>query len=423
MTRVRWFMLALLFAGTTLNYLDRIVFALLAPDIRAEIHFDNETYGYITGAFSIAYMIGFIFVGRLIDRVGTKIGYAIAVAWWSAAAALHSVAHSAVALGFWRAMLGLGESGNFPASIKAVAEWFPKRERAFATGIFNAGTNVASMFGPFLIVWLNLQYGWRSSFFITASIGVVLLAIWLPMYRSPERHPGVNKAELEYIHSDPGEDAEGKQPKLGWGAVLKYKQTWGFAAGKFLTDPLWWFYLWWLPLYLGDQHHVSTQDMRWPLLFCYGMADVGSVFFGWLSGALIRRGWTVSRARKTSMGFCAAAMPIAAMSVFAPTMWTAVFLVSLALACHQGWSANLFTTTSDVFPKQAVGSVVGFGGCAGGLGGALFSSIVPGIIIQRFGYTPVFLGMGCLHLTALLLVHRLMGDLRRIDTGHRVLAS
>ncbi len=407
-------MLALLFVGTTLNYLDRIVFALLAPDIRAQIHFDNEVYGYITGAFSVAYMIGFIFIGRLIDRVGTRIGYAIAVAWWSVAAALHSVAHSAFALGFWRAMLGLGESGNFPASIKAVAEWFPRRERAFATGIFNAGTNVASMFGPFLIVWLNLQYGWRSCFFITASIGLLLLAIWLPLYRTPERHPAVNQAELEHIRSDAEDD---KQPKLGWGAVVQYRQTWGFAAAKFLTDPLWWFYLWWLPLYLRDLHHVSTQDVPWPLLFCYGMADVGSVFFGWLSGALIRRGWPVARARKTSMGLCAAAMPIAAMSVFAPTMWTAVFLVSIALACHQGWSANLFTTTSDVFPKQAVGSVVGFGGCAGGLGGALFSSVIPGIIIQRLGFTPVVLAMGLLHPAALFIVHRLMGNLRpvRVD--------
>lgn len=409
MTKVRWLMLAMLFFGTTLNYLDRIVFSFLAHDIRADIHFNNEVYGRITGAFGFAYMAGFLVAGRFMDRVGTRAGYAVAMAWWSIAAALHAVAHSAFSLGFWRAMLGFGESGNFPAAIKSVAEWFPKRERAFATGIFNAGTNVASMFGPFLIAFLSIRYGWRASFVITASIGAVLLAVWVLVYRTPEAHRGVNQAELAHIRSDGPESSE---RRVNWRAAAAYRQTWGFSVAKFLTDPVWWFYLWWLPLYLADVHKLSIEQTRWPILFVYGIADVGSVLFGWAPGFLMRRGWEPGRARKTAMAACAALMPISSMAVFAGDVWAAVALVSVATAAHQGWSANLFTTTSDVFPKHMVGSVVGIGGCTGGLGSALFASVVPGIVIQHFGYKPVFLAMGCLHLAALLIVHKLMGGLQ-----------
>jgi ACS family hexuronate transporter-like MFS transporter len=405
-------MLALLFFGTTLAYLDRIVFSFLARDIRNDIHFNDEVYGYVTGAFTFAYMIGFLFAGKMIDKYGTRIGYAVAVAFWSVAAALHAVANSALSLGFWRAMLGIGEAGNFPAAIKSVAEWFPKRERAFATGLFNAGANVASMVGPFLIAWLAISYGWRTCFIATAALGIILVALWIPLYREPNRHPLVNKAELEHIHAD--QDEPLTEPKLGWVAVLKYKETWGFALAKFLTDPVWWFYLWWLPLYLGDVHKLTISETRWPILWVYGMADIGSVLFGWVSGALIRRGWEPARARKTAMGMCAVLMPLSSLAAFAQLPWTAAILVSVATACHQGWSANLYTTTSDVFPKSAVGSVVGIGGFAGAVGGVLFSNVIPGIVIQRFGYTPVFLSMGFFHLTALLVVHRLMGNLKKI---------
>ncbi|HWR50005.1 MAG TPA: MFS transporter, partial [Bryobacteraceae bacterium] len=300
----------------------------------------------------------------------------------------------------------------FPAAIKSVAEWFPKRERAFATGIFNAGTNVASMFGPFLIAYLTIQYGWRACFIITASAGLLLMIVWLLLYRTPEAHKSVNKAELEHIRSDaPAEDNE---PKLSWKAAASLKQTWGFSIAKFLTDPVWWFYLWWLPLYLTDVHKLTLDQIRWPILLVYGIADVGSVFFGWVPGYLIRQGWDAGRARKAAMAMCAALMPISSLAVFADNVWLAVALVSVATACHQGWSANLFTTTSDVFPKRVVGSVVGIGGCVGGLGSAVFASLVPGIIIQHFGYTPAFLAMGFFHLTALLVVHKLMGGLKPI---------
>ncbi len=412
MSYLRWWTLALLFFATTINYLDRIVLSFLAPIIRKDIHLPEEVYGYVTGAFSFAYMIGFLFAGKFIDRYGTRIGYAVAITWWSIAGACHALARSALGLGFWRAMLGLGEAGNFPAAIKTVAEWFPKKDRAFATGIFNAGTNVAAMVGPPLLVWMVEHVGWRGCFFITGGAGFVWLILWLATYRPPEQHPKVTAAELAYIRSDPDEAHE---PDIGWVAALKYRETWGFTIAKFLTDPVWWFYLWWLPLYLADIRKLTLAQAGWALPVVYLMADVGSVAGGWLSGFFLRRGWPVSRARKTAMAFSACAMPIGAMAVFMPNVVATIALVSLITAAHQGWSANLFTTVSDVFPKRAVASVVGIGGCAGALGGVLFSSVIPGYVIAHFGYKPVFLTLGCFHLTALLVVHLLMGRMQRVS--------
>ncbi len=406
MTHLRWAMLALLFFATTINYLDRIVLSVLIPVIEKELSLSKVQYGYLTAAFQIAYTAGFLFMGKFIDRCGTRIGYAVALVWWSLAAMAHAATRTALGLGFWRAMLGLGEAGNFPAAIKAVAEWFPKKDRAFATGIFNAGTNVASMIGPPLFVWMNAHVGWRGCFLITGGLGCVWLVLWLWQYRLPEAHPRVSPRELEYIRSDP---EEARQPQVGWLAALRIRQTWGFAAAKFLTDPVWWFYLYWLPPYLYDVRKFNLTEIGWALPVVYLMADVGSVAGGWISGFLMRRGWPHSRARKTAMGICAGAMPIAAMAVLAPNPILAVALVSLATAAHQGWSANLFTTTSDVFPKNAVASVTGIGGCAGGLGGVLFSALIPGFVITYFGYTPVFLVLGLFHITALLVLHKLMG--------------
>lgn len=414
MSYVRWWTLALLFFATTINYLDRIVLSVLAPVIREDIHMPEKVYGYVTGAFSFAYMIGFLGAGKFIDHFGTRIGYAVAITWWTIAAACHALARSAFSLGFWRAMLGLGESGNFPAAIKSVAEWFPKKDRAFATGIFNAGSNVAAMAGPPVLVWMNSHFGWRGCFFVTASLGFVWLVLWLATYRPPDHHPRVSPAELAYIRSDPD---EAREPEIGWKAALRYRETWGFALAKFLTDPVWWFYLWWLPLYLTDIRHLTLKQTGWALPVVYLMADAGSVAGGWVSGFLIRRGWPLSKARKTAMALCACAMPISATAVFMPNAVLAIALVSVATASHQGWSANLFTTVSDVFPKRAVASVVGIGGCAGALGGVLFSSVIPGYIISAFGYKPVFVTMGCFHLTALLIVHRLMGRMQKIQTS------
>ena len=380
----RWRILALLFAATTINYLDRIVFSVLIPVIREEMHISNQDYGYLTGAFTAAYTVGFLFAGKFIDRYGTKLGYAVAIVWWSIAAALHGLARHPVDLGIWRALLGFGESGNFPAAVKSVAEWFPKKDRAFATGIFNAGTNVAAMVGPPAFVYLNMHFGWRACFVLTASLGFVWVIAWYLMYRKPPEVPG-----------------EKQEPSIGWLQALGYRQTWGFAVGKFLTDPVWWFYLFWLPPYLYDVRKFNLVEIGWALPVVYLMADIGSVGGGWISGFLMRRGWATFQARRAAMALCAACMPIAAMSAFAPSAVLTVALVSIATAAHQGWSANIYSTTSDVFPKNAVASVTGIGGCAGGIGGFLFSSVIPGFVVSHFGYTPMFLFMGALHLTAL----------------------
>ncbi|MGQ9632830.1 MAG: MFS transporter [Bryobacteraceae bacterium] len=416
MTRYRWFILSLLFLVTTNNYLDRIVFSVLIPVIRDDLHISTEQYSYITASFQFAYTVGFLFMGKLIDRFGTRIGYALSIAWWSAAACMHAVARTALQMGFWRGMLGLGEAGNFPSAIKAVAEWFPKKDRAFATGIFNAGTNVASMIGPPIFVWMAAKYGWRDCFLITAGVGFILVVIWWIVYRLPEHHRSVNAQELAYIKSDV-EEAGG--PKVGWLEALRYRETWGFALGKFLTDPVWWFYLVWLPPYLYDVRKFNLTEVGWALPVVYLMADVGSVGGGWLSGHLMRRGWPNHKARKTAMAVSAGLMPIAAMSVLAPNPVLAIALVSIATASHQGWSANLFTTTSDVFPKQAVASVTGIGGCMGGVGGVLFSALLPGYVVSHFGYTPIFLGMGLLHLTALVVVHKLLGKMQPVQVALR----
>lgn len=412
MTRVRWYMLALLFFATTVNYLDRIVFSVLIPVIREDIHISHEHYGYVNGAFMIAYTVGFLFMGKLIDRFGTKIGYAVAIVWWSLAAAGHALSRGALGLGVWRALLGLGEAGNFPAAIKSVAEWFPKKDRALATGIFNAGTNVASMIGPPIFVWMVQHYGWRDCFLITASLGFLWVVLWMLHYQLPAKHPRVNQAERDYIHSD-AEELE-KEPTIGWLRALRRKETWGFALAKFFSDPVWWFYLYWLPPYLYDVRKFNLKEIGWALPVIYLMADFGSVFGGWLSGYFIRRGWSNAKARKAAMLICACCMPIAATTVLAKSPILAVALVCLATSAHQGWSANLFTTTSDVFPRNAVASVTGIGGCLGGLGGFLFSAIIPGFVVTYFGYTPVFLAMGCFHLIAFTIAHLLLGEMKQI---------
>ncbi|MCC6539232.1 MAG: MFS transporter [Bryobacterales bacterium] len=417
MTSVRWRILVLLFFATTVNYLDRILLGFLLPAIRQETHITDKEYGYITGAFQVAYTLGFLIAGKFIDRIGTRLGYAIALVWWSVAAALHAVSAGAWSLGGWRALLGLGEAGNFPAAIKGVAEWFPKKDRAFATGIFNAGSNVASMVGPPTFAFINARYGWRMCFLVTASLGAVWLVFWLLMYRTPDQHPSVSPEELAYIQSDGAEDAAA--PKISWSDALSYRQTWGYAIAKFFTDPVWWFYLFWIPPYLADVRGFNLTQVGWALPVIYLMADFGSVGGGWLSGWFIRRGWPNGKARKTAMGLCAALMPVAAMAVLAQDPALAIGLISSATAAHQGWSANLYTTASDVFPKSATASVTGIGGCFGGLGGVLFSAILPGYIVTYFGYTPLFLIMGGFHLTALLFVHKLLGDMKPLAAGGR----
>lgn len=386
----RWWVLSLLFFATTINYLDRIVLAVLAPVIRADLHFSDQQYGYVTAAFQVAYMIGYLALGKLVDRVGTRIGYSIVMFWWSAAAALHVISRTAFGLGFWRGMLGLGESGNYPAGVKVVAEWFPSKDRGFAVGLFNSGTNVAAVLGPPLFVALNLAYGWRSAFFLTGASGFLWLLLWLFVYRRPPEQPGP------------------EAPHVSWMEALRDRRTVGLAWLKFLTDGVWWFYLFWLPLYLFDARKLDLNHIGWALPVIYSMAGFGSIGGGWLADFWIRRGWTPSRARRAVLAIVAVCMPTAALNVFASNIVLAVALIGLATAAHQGWAANLFITPSDFFPNEMVASVVGIAGCAGGLGGILFSALIPGYVVTNFGYVPMFILAGILHPIAWFVGNRLL---------------
>lgn len=405
--RRRWVICALLFFATTINYVDRAVLGVLAPTLRTEIGWSDQEYGYISAAFTLAYAIGFLFAGWLIDRVGSRIGYSMYLAVWSVAAAGHALARSVTGFSIARFALGIGESGNFPAAIKTVAEWFPKKERALATGIFNAGSNVGAIIAPLVVPWLALTWGWESAFVVTGLAGLVWLAFWLPMYRPPAEHPKLSAAELAYIESDPPETTT----KVPWARLLVFKQTWAFAGVKFLTDAIWWFYLFWFPLFMNDRFKVDLRGIGIPMVVVYLMADVGSVGGGWLSSRLLSVGWTANAARKTAMLVCAILILPVALAPQVDNQWIAVFLVGIATAAHQGFSANIFTTTSDMFPKQAVGSVVGIGGFAGAMGGFIMN-LGAGWLKENTGnYQIMFIIAAVVYMIALLLMHLLVPKL------------
>jgi len=403
MGRYRWRICALLFAATTINYVDRGVLAVLAPTLGHVIGWSEQQYSYIVDAFQAAYAIGMLCAGAVIDRIGTRIGYALAICIWSVAAMSHSLVRTVLGFALARFFLGLGESGNFPAAIKTVAEWFPHRERALATGIFNAGSNIGAIVAPLVVPWVTVTWGWPYAFVFTGVLSATWLVIWLTTYRTPERHPRVSTQELAFIRSDPAEARE----KIPWVRLLGVRQTWAFAVSKLLTDPIWWFYLFWLPKFLHTQYGLSLTELGPPLIAIYLMSDAGSIAGGWIAGRFIRRGWSVNRARKSAMLICAlAVVPI----VIVPGLhdqWAAVALLGLATAGHQGWSANVFTLTSDMFPTRAVGSVVGLGGFAGAVGGVCVSTVV-GFLLQTTGsYIPVFIMAGSAYLLALAVIHGL----------------
>jgi ACS family hexuronate transporter-like MFS transporter len=399
----RWVICALLFFGTTINYVDRGILGVLAPDLERRIGWSDTEYGDINAAFSLAYALGFLFVGRFIDRVGTRAGYAIALVVWSLAAAGHALARSALGFGIARFCLGFAEAGNFPAAIKTTAEWFPRRERALATGIFNAGSNVGVVLTPLVVPFIALHWGPQAAFLVTGLGGLVWVALWLPLYDRPERHPRVAPAELAWIHSDPAEPAA----RVSWLSLLPHRQTWAFAAGKFLTDPIWWFYLFWSAKFLFDEFGVDLKDIGLPLIVIYLMADIGSVGGGWLSSALLKRGWSTSAARKTALLACALCVAPVSLAPVVPDAWVAVGLIGIAAAAHQGFSANLFTLTSDLFPRRAVGSVVGIGGMAGAVGGILMQGMSGRIRDWTGSYQTMFVIAGSAYAVAVLVIHLL----------------
>jgi len=407
----RWVICALLFFATTINYIDRQVIGILARDLQRIIGWTEIDYGNIVAAFNAAYALGLLISGRLIDRFGTKIGYALALTVWSLAGMGHALARSAFGFGVARAALGLGEAANFPAAIKTVAEWFPKRERALTTGIFNAGTNVGAIIAPLVVPWIAIQWGWQWAFILTGALGFLWLLFWLPIYRKPEEHPRLSKAELAYIQSDPPDPPQ----KWRWIQLLPHKETAAFAIGKYMTDPVWWFYLYWAPSFLRDKHGVDLSTVGPPLIAIYLIADIGSVGGGWLSSSLIKRGWSINAARKTAMLLCATTVLPIMLMPYAGSLWVAVGLFALAAASHQGWSCNIFTTASDMFPRGAVGSVVGVGGMAGAFGGVTMA-VLTGFILQSTGgnYMAIFFGVGPLYLVALLIMHLLAPKLEPV---------
>ena len=427
----RWMICGLLLFAAIINYVDRQVIGILKPTLMEDFGWkDERIYSSIVFCFQLAYAIGFMFAGRVMDRIGVRNGFAIFVAVWSLAAMAHGLASlvttwtlpvlnldsktgftivtltgAAVGFALARFALGIGEAGAFPASIKTVAEWFPKRERAFATGIFNSGTNVGALITPLVVPWILSHWGWQWAFVGTGLIGFLWVAWWLAVYRPPGEHPRLSQSELSYIQSDPADP----DVRIPWRKLLPHRQTWVFAIGKFMTDPIWWLYLFWLPDFLNKTHgvQVTVSKMGPPLLVIYLVADIGSIGGGWLSSHWIKRGWSHNRARKTAMLICALAVVPIIFAAIVPNLWVAVGLISLAASAHQGWSANLFTLTSDMFPRKAVGSVVGIGGTAGAVGGMFISMLVGAMLEATKSYVPVFILAGFAYLAALLIIHLL----------------
>jgi ACS family hexuronate transporter-like MFS transporter len=415
-TNYRWVVVSLLFFATTINYLDRQVIGFLKPTLEKEFNWTEEDYGHIVMAFQAAYAIGLLGFGGFIDRLGTKLGYTISLIVWSLAAMLHALVKSTLGFGAVRAALGIGESGNFPAAIKVVAEWFPKKERALATGIFNSGANIGAVAAPVMVPWILGIYGWQMAFLITGAIGFIWLIFWWLFYEIPTKHKQINKAEFEHIHSDVSEqaEAEGPQAKVKWVQLFAIRQTWAFVIGKFLTDPIWWFFLFWLPSYFASTFNLNLSKPSLPLVIVYTATTIGSIGGGYLSSWFIKSGMPIFKARKTAMFlFALCVLPIFG-ARYATNIWQAVALISLAAAAHQAWSANIFTTASDMFPKRAVSSVVGIGGMAGSVGGIIFPLLV-GWILETYkvaghitaGYNIIFSICACAYLLAWLVMHLL----------------
>jgi MFS transporter, ACS family, hexuronate transporter len=431
--KYRWTICGLIFFATTVNYLDRAVISLLKPYLAAAFNWnavqEAGNYADIELAFKISYAAGMLFTGRLIDKLGSKIGYALATFLWSIAAVCHAFAKGTVGFSIARVFLGLTESANFPAAIKATAEWFPKKERALATGIFNSGTNIGAILAPLSVPPIADNWGWEWAFIITGSIGFIWLIFWFIFYEVPRKQKRLSQEELAFIESDKDEMLEAEQAigkkRISWGQLLTYKQTWAFAIGKFLTDPVWWFYLFWLPDFLRKEYQLTSREIMWPVAIVYIISSIGSVFGGWVPLKLINNNWPVFKARKTSMliyAFCV--VPIVFVQYLGDIdMWLAVGVIGLAAAAHQAWSANIFTTVSDMFPKRTTASVIGLGGLIGGVGGIMLTWLVQKNMFIYYesigkiktGYFIMFLICGGAYLLAWIIMHFLVPKMKRIE--------
>ncbi|WP_018621228.1 MFS transporter [Spirosoma luteum] len=417
----RWGIVVLLFTATTINYLDRQIIGLLKPLLEIEFSWTESDFARIVIAFTAAYAVGLLVMGWFVDKVGTKIGYAVTIVWWSVAGMLHALARSAFGFGVARVGLGLGEAGNYPAAVKTVAEWFPQKERALATGLFNAGTSVGVVVALLIVPWILSQYGWQEVFWITGALGFVWLIFWIIFYDVPARQKRLGAAELTYITA--GRDPVESATTVRWTQLFRYPQTWALIVGKGLIDPIYWFFLFWLPSYFASTFNLDLKKPSLELMLIYLATTVGSIGGGYVSSQLIRRGWRVLRARKTVL-LGIALLEISVISIqFVTDVWVAVGLISLAVALHQAWATNIFTLASDLFPRQTVSSVVGIAGMAGSVGGIFFPLLV-GTLLDNYkavgnltgGYNVLFTVCGCTYLTAWLLIHSLTRRDRPVAT-------
>jgi ACS family hexuronate transporter-like MFS transporter len=412
--RVRWTVCAMLFVATSINYMDRQVIAILKPTLEHSVGMTEVSYGYIVDAFQIAYAIGLLAAGRLIDKLGTRIGYMLVMAVWSFSAMGHALASTVLEFGFARFFLGLGESGNFPAAIKTVAEWFPQNERSLATGIFNSGANVGAILAPAIVPWVTLRYGWHAAFLTTGLFSVLWILWWFRYYRTPSDHPTLTARELRHIYQEAAADM-GPSTSVPWRRLLGFRQTWAFSIAKFLTDPIWYFYLFWLPSYFSAKFNLNLSHLGLPLIIVYNVSAIGSIGGGWLPAPFRRLGLSPNYARLAAMLFCAfLVVPIYTASN-AKSVWTAIALISLAAGAHQGWSANLFTTSSDMFPRSAVGAVVGIGGMAGSVGSALFAFFAGHILQLTHSYAVLFGIAASAYLLALIVMYLLAPGLKKVE--------
>ncbi len=411
---VRWTICALLFAATTLNYMDRMVLGLLKPTIQQNIHMTEVGYGYVVVAFQIAYAVGMLVMGRFIDRVGTRIGYLAVMIIWSLSAWGHALANTVLEFAVARFSLGFGESGNFPVAIKTVAEWFPQKERSLATGLFNSGTNLGAILAPLAVPWVvHLFHGnWHAGFLITGAFSTIWVILWLTYYHKPSEHPKLGRAEFKYIEEGL---TDLPKPTTPWLKLFAYRQAWAFVVGKFVTDPIWWFYLFWLPSYFTTKFNLTLSTLGLPLIIVYTAATVGSIFGGWLPAPFLKMGMSVSRARMSAMLTCALAVVPIFLVAYVHDEWTSIALLSLATAAHQGWSANLFTTVSDMFPRTEVASVTGIGGTAGAIGGALIAMAAGFILQYMHTYAPLFYIAASAYLIAWVLITFLAPGLKKAE--------
>lgn len=417
-TNVRWTVVALIFFATTINYIDRQVIGLLKPYIQDDLGWTEADYGYIVTAFQVAYGIGMLLGGRMLDRLGSKSGYSIAIIVWSIGAVLHATVRSVTGFGAARAILGLGEAGNFPAAVKVIAEWFPKRDRAYATGLFNSGTTIGAIIAPIIVTAITLEWGWRWAFIVTGMLGFVWVVIWWILYHSPNKHRGVNQAELEYIREDDGtKEADGSNEANGvitWRQLFLHRQTYAILFSRFVTDWVWWFFLFWTPDFLNKTHGVDLKATVLPLIIIYTMSSIGGIYGGHVSSQFIRLGRSIDFARKTTiLLFALLVLPLNAVP-YIDNLWIVVIIIGLATSTHQAWASNIFTIVSDVYPKQVVGSMTGISSVGGAVGGALASSFV-GLILELTGsYASIFMIASTMYLVAWLTL-RLFVPIRQID--------